>query len=159
VEAGDLVSVDVEGVRGERFVLREEVELLESPPEPATSVAFLAPLDPLMWDRALLRTAVRLRLHLGGLRSGSEAQVGLLRAADPLPRPSRRPHRAAHRPRRPPCAGARRLVGGRLRPAEGDGFVDAMRDALRAYLGFAGATRIEWAPQLGKEKRLFLTRP
>jgi uncharacterized protein YcaQ len=44
-------------------------------------------------------------------------------------------------------------------PRKADGFVDAMRAALRAYLGFAGATRIEWAAHLGKEKRLFLTRP
>ena len=55
VEAGELVAVDVEGVRGERFVLREEVELLESPPEAPSSVAFLAPLDPLMWDSDMLR--------------------------------------------------------------------------------------------------------
>jgi len=44
-------------------------------------------------------------------------------------------------------------------PRRAEGFVEAMRAALRAYLGFAGATRIDWAPQLGKEKRLFLTRP
>jgi hypothetical protein len=34
-----------------------------------------------------------------------------------------------------------------------------MRDALRAYLGFAGADRLAWAPQLGTEKRLFLIQP
>jgi hypothetical protein len=36
-----------------------------------------------------------------------------------------------------------------------------MRDGLRAYLRFAEATRLEWAPHLGlgTEKRLFLTRP
>jgi hypothetical protein len=34
-----------------------------------------------------------------------------------------------------------------------------MRAALHAYLGFARASRIDWAPKLGKEKRLFLTRP
>jgi hypothetical protein len=39
-----------------------------------------------------------------------------------------------------------------------DGFVDAMRDALRAYLGFAGASNLEWAAHLGTEKRLFLNR-
>ena len=44
-------------------------------------------------------------------------------------------------------------------PRRADGFVEAMRAALRAYLRFAGASRIEWAPHLGKEKRLFLTRP
>jgi hypothetical protein len=44
-------------------------------------------------------------------------------------------------------------------PGRADGFVDAMRDALRAYLRFAGADRLEWAPRLATEKRLFLARP
>ena len=39
-----------------------------------------------------------------------------------------------------------------------EGFVDAMREALRAYLRFACATRIEWPAHLGAERRLFLTR-
>ena len=43
-------------------------------------------------------------------------------------------------------------------PRRAEGFVDAMRDALRAYLHFAGATRVEWAPHLATEKRLFGTR-
>jgi hypothetical protein len=37
------------------------------------------------------------------------------------------------------------------------GFVDAMRDALRAYLRFVGVSGLDWAPHLGAEKRLFLT--
>jgi uncharacterized protein YcaQ len=44
-------------------------------------------------------------------------------------------------------------------PRRTDGFVDAMREALRAYLHFAGATRLDWAPHLATERRLFLTRP
>jgi uncharacterized protein YcaQ len=44
-------------------------------------------------------------------------------------------------------------------PRRTDGFVDTMRDALRAYLRFAGAGRLEWAPHLTTEKRLFLVRP
>ena len=44
-------------------------------------------------------------------------------------------------------------------PRRADGFVEAMRDALRAYLRFASADRLEWAPRLTTEKRLFLTRP
>ena len=44
-------------------------------------------------------------------------------------------------------------------PRRADGFVDAMRGALRAYLGFAGARRLEWAPQLDREKRLLRSRP
>ena len=44
-------------------------------------------------------------------------------------------------------------------PRRADGFVEAMRAALRAYLRFAGASRLEWAPHLGTEKRLFLSQP
>jgi uncharacterized protein YcaQ len=54
VELGALVPVDVEGVRGKRLVLAEEVELLEAPPEPTPFVAFVAPFDSLLWDTALL---------------------------------------------------------------------------------------------------------
>ena len=54
VENGALVPVEVEGARGKRFVLREEVGLLEAPPECPPSVAFLPPFDPLVWDRPLL---------------------------------------------------------------------------------------------------------
>jgi hypothetical protein len=54
VELGALVPVDVEGVRGKRFVLGEELALLQAPPEPAPSVAFIAPFDSLLWDNALV---------------------------------------------------------------------------------------------------------
>jgi len=54
VELGSLVPVDVEGVRGKRFVLAVELELLEAPPEPVPSVALIAPFDSLLWDTALL---------------------------------------------------------------------------------------------------------
>jgi hypothetical protein len=39
------------------------------------------------------------------------------------------------------------------------GFVDAMREALRAYLRFAGVGEIEWAAHLGSDGRLFPIRP
>ena len=44
-------------------------------------------------------------------------------------------------------------------PRRADGFVDAMREALRAYLGFAGADGIAWPPHLAKEKRLLGSLP
>src|SRR5262249_17338177 len=56
VEEGTLVPVNVDGVRGTRFVLREELPLLGAPPEPPPSVTFVAPLDQFVWDRDLLRT-------------------------------------------------------------------------------------------------------
>ncbi|MEA2630797.1 MAG: uncharacterized protein QOE66_1016 [Chloroflexota bacterium] len=60
VEAGSLVPVTIDGVRGERFVLREEVGLLEAAGRASEletpGVALLAPLDPFVWDRAFLRS-------------------------------------------------------------------------------------------------------
>jgi uncharacterized protein YcaQ len=64
---GDLVPVAVEGIRGERLVLASEARSLEAAAISvaagevsvggiAPGVAFLAPLDPLVWDRALLRS-------------------------------------------------------------------------------------------------------
>ena len=55
VADGLLIPVRVEGVRTKRFVLAEEADALESPPEPAPTVAFLSPFDPLVWDRKLLQ--------------------------------------------------------------------------------------------------------
>ncbi len=65
VEGGDLVPVAVDGMRGERFVLADELPLLDRAAaeleagEPAggvpPGVAFLAPLDPFVWDRQFLR--------------------------------------------------------------------------------------------------------
>jgi hypothetical protein len=43
-------------------------------------------------------------------------------------------------------------------PRRAEGFVDAMREALRAYLRFAGADRLEWPPHLPTQKRS-LSRP
>src|SRR6266516_4297489 len=54
VELGALVPVDVEGVRGKRLFLAEELALLQEPPEPTPSVAFISPFDSLLWDTALL---------------------------------------------------------------------------------------------------------
>ncbi len=59
--------------------------------------------------------AVRLRLHLGGVRAGGQAALRLLRAAAPVRRPDRGPHRAAARsPDRPP-GDRRHLVRAGLR--------------------------------------------
>ena len=40
-------------------------------------------------------------------------------------------------------------------PKRAEGFMDAMREALRAYLQFAGADRLAWPSHLETEKRLF----
>ena len=60
VADGELVPVEVEGVRGLRFALGQEASQLRAAdaaaaPLDVASVTFLAPLDPLAWDRDLLR--------------------------------------------------------------------------------------------------------
>lgn len=159
VDDGELVPVRVEGVRGKRFVLRDEVELLQAPPEPPPSVAFLPPFDPLVWDR-----------HLLGSLFGFDYVWELF-----VPPAKRRWGWYVL-----PILFGERLVG-RIEPridrTEGrvdvldlwweagfdarrtEGFVDAMRSALRAYLCFARASRLEWAPHLRIERRLFVTPP
>ena len=159
VGLGALVPVEAEGVRGKRFVLAEELALLEAPPEPTTSVAFIAPFDSLLWDTALLSSLFDFEYVWEGFFPPAKRRWGYYVL---------------------PIIFADRLVG-RIEPRidrdgarvevvdlwwedgfatrRADGFVDAMRDALRAYLHFAGADRLDWAPHLATEKRLFLTHP
>jgi uncharacterized protein YcaQ len=65
-EEGCIVRLTVDGIRGERFVLADELPMLDQarrevargdpPGGSVPGVAFLAPLDPLVWDRDFLRT-------------------------------------------------------------------------------------------------------
>jgi uncharacterized protein len=159
VELGALVPVEVEGVRTKRFVLAEEFALLEAPPEPMPSVAFIAPFDSLLWDTALLGSLFDFEYVWEGFFPPAKRRWGYYVL--------------------PICFGDR--FAGRIEPRidledaavrvlnvwweDGfaprrlDGFIGAMRDALRAYLRFAGVSRLDWAPHLATEKRLFLTRP
>ncbi len=156
---GALVPVEVENVRGTRFVLREEVELLERPPEPAPTVAFLPPFDALVWDRPLLGSLFDFDYVWELFVPPEKRRWGWY--VLPLLFGDRFVGRIEPRIDRD---------GGQVQvldlwwkdgfaPRRAEGFVDAMRDALRAYLRFAGVTRLEWPPHLATEKRLFLTRP
>ena len=159
VEDGELVPVDVEAVRGKRFVLRKEVELLAAPPEPPPSVAFLAPLDSFVWDRDLLRSLFDFdyvwEVYVPERKRRWGYYVLPLLFRDRLV--GRIEPRIDRARRRVQVLGLWWEEG--FAPRRAEGFVDAMRAALRAYLGFAGARRLEWGPHHPAEKRLFLTRP
>jgi hypothetical protein len=157
VELGELIPVEVEGVAGKRYVVRDDLELLEKPPEPPPSVAFISPYDAFVWDRKLLGS-------LFDFDYVSELYIP--------------PHKRRWGWYVLPIVFRDRLVG-RIEPridaAEGtvqvlalwwengfeprraEGFVEEMREALRAYLRFAKADRIDWRSELGIEKRLFGT--
>ncbi|MEJ7752370.1 MAG: hypothetical protein WKF46_05440, partial [Candidatus Limnocylindrales bacterium] len=66
-------------------------------------------------------------------------------------------------PRIDRAAGTVRILGAwweaGFDPRAAEGFVEAMRTALAAYLRFGGATRVEWAAALPRERRLFGSAP
>ncbi len=163
-----LVPVAVEGVRGTRYVLAEEVHDLEraegdaadlpaghrigegpsTPLDPdSAGVAFLAPLDPLVWDREFLRSLFDfdylLEVYIPVRRRQwgyyvlpilwGDRLVGRYRAArrsrigrDPRGRHLvgaglRPPHGRVHPGSRRRPGGASRIRGGRARAAPADG--------------------------------------
>jgi uncharacterized protein len=159
IEDGELVPVEVESVRGKRFVLREEVELLAAPPEPPVSVAFLPPFDPLVWDRGLLGSLFEFDYVWELFFPPDKRRFGWY----VLPILFRDRFVGRIEPRIDRAGGGVQVLGlwweEGFQARRADGFVDTMRDALRAYLNFTAASRLEWAPHLRTEKRLFLTRP
>jgi uncharacterized protein len=158
VEDGELVPVEVEHVRGKRFVLREEVDVLMAPPEPPASVAFLPPFDPLVWDRGLLGSLFDFEYVWELFFPPSKRRWGWY----VLPIIFRDRFVGRIEPRIDRTAGRVEVLGlwweDGFDPRRTDGFVDAMLAALRGYLRFADASRLEWPPHLRKEKRLFLIR-
>jgi uncharacterized protein YcaQ len=155
VADGALVPVSVEGVRGDRFVLADEVPLLEAPAgdAPRRGVAFLAPLDPFVWDREFLRSLYgfdyvwEVYVPLAKRRWGyyvlpilfGDRLVGRIE-----PRVDRR-------------HGVLRVLDmwweDGFDPAAATGFVDALVDALEAHARFLGATRIH-LPRVARHRAL-----
>jgi uncharacterized protein YcaQ len=159
VELGALVPVEIEGVRGKRFVLAEELALLQAPPEPTPSVAFIAPFDSLLWDTALLASLFDFDYVWEGFFPPAKRRWGYY----VLPIVFRDRFVGRIEPRIDRDRARVEVLDvwweDGFTPRRADGFVDAMRDALSAYLRFASADRLEWAPHLGTEKRLFLAHP
>ncbi len=155
VEDGELVPVEVEGVRAKRFVLRTEVALLEAPPEPPPSVAFLPPFDPLIWDRALLGSLFGFDYVWELFVPPAKRRWGWY----VLPILFRDRFVGRIEPRIERDDGRVQVLDlwweDGFDPRRVDGFVDAMRAALRAYLLFGRASKLEWPSHLGAERRLF----
>jgi hypothetical protein len=155
IEAGELVPVAIEGVRGDRFIVADEVGLLdaaEAEPDRA-QVAFLAPLDPFVWDRDFLRSLYgfdyvwEVYVPLAKRRWGyyvlpilcGDRLVGRIE-----PRVDRR-------------RGLLRILDlwweRGFDPLEEDGFLEAFVDALEAHARFLRAGRI-LLPRFARHKAL-----
>jgi len=142
-------------MRGKRFVLAEELALLEAPPEPPSTVAFIAPFDSLLWDTALLASVFGFEYVWEGFFPAAKRRWGYY----VLPILFRDSLVGRIEPRIDRDGARVEVLGvwweGGFAPGRADGFVEAMREALDAYLRFAGADRLEWAAHLRREKRLF----
>jgi hypothetical protein len=158
IESAEIIPVDVEGV-GKRFVLKDEVADLEAPPEPPPSVAFLPPFDALLWDRPFLKKLFDFDYVWELFTPPVKRRWGWY----VLPILFRDRFVGRIEPRIDRTQSRLEILNvwweERFVPSRADGFVDAMRDALGAYVCFARADQLEWASQLGKEKRLFTARP
>jgi uncharacterized protein YcaQ len=151
VDRGELVTIVVEGVRGVRHVVTDELPLLaqaerevgeaHQPGGEPPTVTFLAPLDPLAWDRDLLRS-------LFGFDYLWEVYVPAARRrwgyyVLPLLFGDRFVGRIE--PRFERSSRAVRILGFHWEtgfdPLAEPGFVGALADALGAYRAFHGATR------------------
>ena len=158
IEEGELVPVDVEGMRGKRLVIREDVDLLAAPGEPPPSVAFLPPFDALLWDRPFVRSLFEFEYVWELFFPPERRRWGWY----VLPFVFRDRFVGRIEPKIDREGGRVEVIGlwweDWFDPRRADGFVEAMTEALRAYLRFAGATQLEWAPHLGREKRLFPAR-
>src|SRR6266513_17173 len=134
VELGALVPVEVEGVRGKRFVLAEELALLQAPPEPTPSVALIPPFDSLLWDTALLASLFDFDYVWEGFFPSAKRRWGYY----VLPIVFRDRFVGRIEPRIERDDGRVQVVDlwweDGFDPRRADGFVDAMRAALRAYM-------------------------
>jgi uncharacterized protein len=155
VENGELLPVEVEGLRGKRFVLRDELGLLEAPPEPPPSVAFLPPFDPLVWDRGLLGSLFEFDYVWELFHPPARRRWGWY----VLPILFRDRFVGRIEPRIDRASGRVHVLGlwweEKFDPKRADGFLDAMRNALDAYMRFAAVDGAEWASHLDQERRLF----
>ncbi len=160
VERGELVPVDVEGLRDVRYVVAGDLTMLTRAADSSDaafssqSVAFIAPLDPLMWDRRLLKQLWdfdyiwevyvpehkrRWGYYVLPILFG-ERLVGRIE-----PRFDRKER-------------VLRMLGAHweegFAPRRAEGFVAALRAALRDYMSFVGAQTLEWAPAAASTSRL-----
>jgi uncharacterized protein YcaQ len=174
VERGELTPVRVDGVRGPRYLVTDELPLLaqaerevgaqgegeagaragsDGPGGTPPAVTFLAPLDPLAWDRDLLRSLFAFdyvwEVYVPAARRRWGYYVLPLLFGDRLVgRIEPRIDRASRRVR---VLGTWWEPG--FDPLEEPGFMAALAAALDAYRVFAGATGVTW-PRTRDGRRL-----
>lgn len=159
VQRGVIEPVEIEGIRGTRYVLTEERPLLEAAgdvePIAEPAVAFIAPLDPLAWDRRFLRELWDFEYLWEVYVPAAKRRWGYY--VLPILFGDRLVGRIE--PRLERSTQTLRVVGlsweEGFSPRRDEAFVPAMREALHEYRSFVGARRMGWAPATGSARRLF----
>ena len=159
VSSGQLLEVGVEGLKGARYVIADELPLLDTAAvdadrgEPA--IAFIAPLDPLMWDRRLVRQLFDFEYVWEVYVPQAKRRWGYY--VLPILFGDRLVGRLE--PRLDRATRALRILGTwweeGFNPRRAEGLVPAVRAALLAYADFVGALSVEWAAPTGSAARLF----
>ena len=163
LEEGALIPIRIEGVRGERYVPSEGLPLLqqaerevvagEPPGGAAPGVAFLAPLDPLVWDREFLRTLFSFDYLWEVYVPASKRRWGYY--VLPILFGDRLVGRIE--PRVDRKASALRIEGlwweAGFDPLDAEGFVEAFAAAIGAHVAFAGVGRVAW-PRAARHREL-----
>ncbi len=163
VAAGAIVPVEVDGIRGSRYVPATELDRLAQaeaeiaagrPPggRPPT-VAFLAPLDPLVWDRDLLRSLYAFDYIWEVYVPAPKRRWGYY--VLPLLFGDRIVGRIE--PRADRATGILRVIDlwweDGIRPLDEPGLVEALADALASHVAFTGMRRLA-VPRTGRHRDL-----
>jgi uncharacterized protein YcaQ len=166
VERGELMPVEVEGLRGTRYAVSADAELLHAAAsaadslEPPPAAAFIAPLDPLLWDRRMLRDLWQFDYLWEVYVPEAKRRWGYY--VLPILFGDRIVGRIE--PRLDRQARTLRILGvwweDGVDARRVEGLVPALRDALAAYMAFVGATRLEWpASAAGLHRTVGSVRP
>ncbi|HEX2766395.1 MAG TPA: crosslink repair DNA glycosylase YcaQ family protein [Candidatus Limnocylindria bacterium] len=148
VDDGVLLPVDVEGLKAPRYILASEASILQDAADPASisaSVSFLAPLDPLTWDRkGLLRGLFGFdylwEVYVPEAKRRWGYYVLPILYGDRFV--GRIEPRLDRKTRTLTVLGVWFEPG--FEPMEDAGFAAALADAVAAYRDFVGADRVTW---------------
>ncbi len=151
IDGGALVPVEVEGIRGLRYVvaadaaiLGESIRAVDAAEPAGDGVAFLAPLDPLAWDRDLLRSLFDFdyvwEVYVPAAKRRWGYYVLPVLFGDRLV--------GRIEPRIERSTGALRILGlwwqDGFDPLAAPGFVDGFSDAVAAHQAFGRSDRVLW---------------
>ena len=144
IDDGTLLPVAIEGIRETRHILTDESPLLDKDAPTTRSITFLAPLDPFLWDRRLLRSLFGFDYTWEVYTPAAKRRYGYY--ALPILFGERLVGRIE--PRLERKTRTMRIAGiwfeEGFRPMEEPDFVPALSDALGAYQAFVGARTVTW---------------